>query len=54
MQQSARKIPSILAIPTVQETALVLISPNRETPQLLPGWDEDEVNSDYYFSSTND
>jgi hypothetical protein len=53
MQQSALKIPSILGIPTVQETSLFLISPNRETPQLLPEWDEGDL-TDQYYSPTND
>jgi hypothetical protein len=54
MQQSVLKIPSILAIPTVQETALFLISPNRETPQVLPEWDEERDLTDQYYSPTND
>jgi hypothetical protein len=54
MQNTAIKTVPALSIPTVAETTAFFIVPPRDIPVLIKDWDKDEVNGDYYFSTTND
>lgn len=55
MQHAALKTQFVPAIPTPRETALFLLAPSRETPELVPEWDEEEgLTNVKYYSPTSD
>ena len=58
MQSAAVKtIPTrTLTVPTLQDTALFLLPPRREVPELTKEWDEDDEHLTLikYYSPTSD
>lgn len=55
MQRAALKTRPYPTIPTPRETALFLLTPSRETPELAPEWDEEEgLTNIKYYSPTSD
>jgi len=55
MQRTALKTNSFPAVPTPRETALFLLAPSREAPELAPEWDEEEgLTNVKYYSPTSD
>ena len=55
MQNTALRTSPVLDVPTQRETALFLLSPHREAPELLKEWDEeDDLTFIKYYSPTSD
>ena len=55
MQNTALRTSPVLAVPTPHETALFLLSPRREVPELATEWDEeDDLTKIKYYSPTSD
>jgi hypothetical protein len=55
MQSTALKTQSALTVPTAGETALFLLAPSRNLPELLQEWDEEEdLTLVKYYSPTSD
>lgn len=58
MQRAALKTSSFPTIPTPRETALFLLTPSREAPELAPEWDdwddEEGLTNIKYYSPTAD
>lgn len=55
MQANVLKNSHFPSIPTPRDTALFLLTPSHEAPELAPEWDEDEdLTNVKYYSPTSD